>query len=92
MMFSALKTLDPLDDEGQQAEEGDRDPDENHVGHQVLLGFGDGVTHSVNPRSLRRPEAQAGCKRPRRRCARDPNMRRGNRALTIREVPVPDFP
>ena len=43
-MFSALKTLDPLDDQREKGEERDRDPDENHVGHQVLLGFGDGLT------------------------------------------------
>ena len=36
-MFSAVKVLDPLDDQGEYSENRDRQRDEDHVGHVGLL-------------------------------------------------------
>jgi hypothetical protein len=37
--FSALKTLDPLDEEEERGEHHDRQPDIDEVKHGALLGF-----------------------------------------------------
>jgi hypothetical protein len=37
--FSALKALDPLDEEEQRGEDHDRQPDVDEVEHEALLGF-----------------------------------------------------
>jgi hypothetical protein len=43
MMFSALKALDPLDEEEERGEHDDRQPDVDEVEHGALLGVTAGV-------------------------------------------------
>jgi hypothetical protein len=46
MMFSALKALDPLDEEEERGEHDDRQADVNEVEHGALLGVTAGVAYA----------------------------------------------
>jgi hypothetical protein len=45
MMFSALKALDPLDEEEERGEHDDRQPDVDEVEHGALLGVAAGAAY-----------------------------------------------